>query len=223
MKNKTLAYSPYGDRGSSIFPFGEVFKESFNPVQKGSLEGADALLLWGGTDINPVFYKQDWHLKTERTGHDKETSLRDMVEWHLMKEAKRLDIPIIGVCRGAQFICVFAGGSLIQDVKGHYSAHGIVTYEGLSMHASANHHQMMNPKEGTYELLAWAETPGTDHQIEYSKPATGPLRDKNIDPEVLWFPDIKGLAIQPHPEWMPGTSKFVQWVNEQIERLCFKE
>ena len=100
MKARTLAFSPYGDRGESIYPFDKLFTNKFNPVQKGSLEGADALLLWGGTDINPVFYKQDWHITTERSGHDKSPSLRDMVEWHLMHEARRLKIPIIGICRG---------------------------------------------------------------------------------------------------------------------------
>ena len=128
MRKLTLAYSPFNAPGPApIFPFDAVYEEKFNAVEKGSLEGADALLLWGGTDIHPTFYNQPYHSTTERSGSGDQPSLRDMTEWHLMHEAKKLNIPIIGVCRGAQFLCVFAGGSLIQDVKGHYHAHTIKT------------------------------------------------------------------------------------------------
>ena len=224
MKKLTLAYSPYGGQNDNIRPFDAVFQEKFNPVQQGSLNGADALLLWGGTDIDPSFYNQKPHPKTDHQVGNNGPSLRDLVEWELMREAHRRKIPIIGVCRGAQFLCVFSGGSLIQDVKGHYSAHGITTFDGLSMHASANHHQMMNPLKGTYDLLAWAEEQcGKDKEIEGGRPATGELVDKKIDPEVLWFPEIKGLAIQPHPEWMPPEAAFPTWCNKQIKSFMFKE
>ena len=219
MTVKTLAYSHLG-RGDIITPFNEIFKESFNAILKGTLEGADALVLWGGEDVHPSFYKEPSHPKNECK--NKAVSYRDMVEWELMREAYNRSIPIIGVCRGAQFLCVFSGGSLIQDCKGHYSGHGITTYDGLSMHAAANHHQMMNPKPGTYDLLAWAEHHiSTDRQDGWGNPAKGELIDKQVDPEVLWFRETLGLAIQPHPEWMPPGSKFVEWTLAQVESFCF--
>jgi hypothetical protein len=58
-------------------------------------------------------------------------------------------------------------------------------------------------------------------QDGYSRPATGELITAKKDPEVLWFRDTKGLAIQPHPEWMPLTSKFNEWVLTQVEHFCF--
>lgn len=219
MTVKTLAYSPHGC-GDKIVPFDEIFKAKFNAIAKGSLEGADALVLWGGEDIHPSFYKEPAHPRNEC--QTKTPSYRDMVEWELMREAYSRSIPIIGVCRGAQFLCVFSGGSLIQDCRGHYSGHGITTYDGLSMHAPANHHQMMNPRENTYDLLAWAEKQmAIDMQDGWSRPATGHLIEQKIDPEVLWFRDTKGLAIQPHPEWGPINSKFNEWVLSQIEQFCF--
>ena len=222
MKKLTLAYSSFSAPAvNPIFPFDAVYEGSFNAVDKGSLAGADALLLWGGTDIHPTFYHQPYHPVTERSGKGDQPSLRDMTEWHLMREAKELKIPIIGVCRGAQFLCVFAGGSLIQDVKGHYHAHGIVTDQGLSMHASANHHQVMNPKPGTYELLAWSEFFGTMHQDGFTpKPIEGELLTKGKDPEILWFPNVMGLAIQPHPEWMPVGAQFVKHVVSLVRQFC---
>jgi len=219
MSIKTLAYSHLG-RGDLTSPFNEIFKNQFNAINKGNLEGADALVLWGGEDVNPVFYKEPAHPRNECKKTD--LSYRDLVEWELMREAYARSIPIIGVCRGAQFLCVFSGGSLIQDCKGHYSGHGITTYDGLSIHAAANHHQMMNPKPGSYDLLAWAEQQiATDMQDGWGRPATGELIDKKTDPEVLWFRETKGLAIQPHPEWMPVSSKFVEWTLAQVEHFCF--
>jgi len=220
MKNKVLAYSPFG-RGDNTAPFNEVFKSKFNAVAKGNLIDADALLLWGGEDIHPSFYKEPAHPKNET--QTKVAPYRDLVEWELMREAYNRSIPIIGVCRGAQFLCVFSGGKLIQDCKGHYSGHGIITYDGLSMHAAANHHQMMNPASGTYDLLAWAESQmAMDMQDGWSRPAEGELITAKKDPEALWFRDVKGLAIQPHPEWMPKDSKFTEWVLAQVESFCFK-
>ena len=221
MKIKTLGFSPFGGRNWNIAPFDKVFKGKFDVLQKGSLEGADALLLWGGEDIHPSFYKEPAHPRNET--QTKLPAYRDMVEWEFMREAYQRSIPIIGVCRGAQFLCVFSDGKLIQDCKGHYSGHGITTYDGLSMHAPANHHQMMNPKPGTYDLLAWAEKPlASDMQDGWGKPATGELITQNKEPEVVWFRETKGLAIQPHPEWGPDNSKFNEWVLAQVEHFCLK-
>ena len=218
---KTLAFSPLGKGNQLINPFDEIFKNKFDALKQGTLEGADALLLWGGEDVHPSFYKEPAHPRNENKSPT--VSYRDLVEWELMREAYRRNIPIIGVCRGAQFLCVFSGGKLIQNCSGHYSGHGIATYDGLSMHAPANHHQIMNPKENTYDLLAWAEKQmAVEMQNGWASPATGHLIDQKIDPEVLWFRDTKGLAIQPHPEWGPMGSKFVEWTLQQVEHFCFK-
>jgi putative glutamine amidotransferase len=218
MTNRILAYSPYGSQGGNIKPFWPLFSSSFNAELKGTVKGADALLLYGGEDIHPSFYGQTPHINSNSSAFNKTPSMRDMVEWHLMREAAELGIPLIGICRGAQFICVFAGGNLIQDVSMHRTSHAIKTFDGLSMHASAEHHQMMNPKAGTYELLAWADPQiGVAKQMEKSLPATGELVDKNIDPEVVWFPEVKGFAIQPHPEWMPEGGAFPNWCVKQVE------
>ena len=92
MKLKTLAYSPFG-RGTNTSPFNEVFKSQFNPVEKGTLEGADAFLLWGGEDIHPSFYKQPCHIKNDN--RNTTPSYRDLVEWELMREAYARSIPCL--------------------------------------------------------------------------------------------------------------------------------
>lgn len=214
-----LAVSPWGNTDGHIGPFSKIFTEKYNPVlatTKG-LKGADALLLWGGKDIHPSFYGEKSHYKNQ-TRDVSPVDTRDLIEWHLMREAYDLGIPIIGVCRGAQFICAFAGGKLIQDVTNHNCSHEIRTYNGLSIYAPADHHQMMHVDGVNYELLAWADARST----HYSGPEGEIVREIKVDPEVVLFPDVNGFAIQPHPEWGPMGTEFNNWLLEEINFRLFK-
>ncbi|MHA2366494.1 MAG: hypothetical protein ACXAC7_21235, partial [Candidatus Hodarchaeales archaeon] len=38
------------------------------------------------------------------------------------------------------------------------------------------------------------------------------------EPEVVWYPNIKTLAIQPHPELMPKNCNFNNWLNELVKK-----
>lgn len=215
-----LAVSPYDAPAYAhqYGPFGKLFKEFQNPIEHG-LAGCDALILWGGKDIHPSFYKQKSHVKNQ-TRDTEPISTRDLEEWHLMHEAKRLKIPIIGICRGAQFLCVFAGGKLIQDVNYHRCGHEVITWDAKQYHAPAEHHQMMDlDGVANFRILAWS--PPRSVYYENDK---GPVtRSINVDPEVVYFPKVKGFAIQPHPEWGPIGTEFNNWLMEQIETVCFKE
>lgn len=220
---KTIAYSPYGGRNDNIHPFEGLFDKKVNPTIKGNLNDVDALLLWGGEDIHPTFYRQKAH-RSNDCYNKPDISHRDMMEWHMIKECHAKNIPIIGICRGAQLLCAYAGGTLIQDVNGHYSGHEIITEDGLSMHAPANHHQMMNPTGTTYELLAWTAQPlSTYYREETDDSIETALFKAGCDPEVIWFPEIKGLAIQPHPEWGPMDTAFTTWCIKQVRKYILKE
>ena len=210
-----LAFSPYGHTGA-IAPFNRLFQTSFNPCLQDSLDGADALILWGGTDVHPSFYKEKAHRKTQ-TSHLSDIPIRDQVEWHLMREAYKRGLPIIGVCRGAQFLCVFAGGSLIQDVTNHNTGHDITTHAGKTYYAPADHHQMMLVDGvADYQLLAWSEKRSTHYENGDEQAIQ---LQQTVDPEVVYFPKVKGFAIQPHPEWGPTGTEFNNWIVEELNEL----
>ena len=224
-----IAISPFGNGhyGNCISkPFDKIFNQSFNPTLSSisQVKDADALLLWGGEDIHPSFYNQKPHPCNDTK--TPEPSYRDMLEWQMLKEALENDVPIIGVCRGAQLLCAFAGGSLIQHVKGSVHKHGhvIETYDGLSIHARANHHQMMMPDNTNHDLLAWTTNVAEGYEGDSGTPITeGMYVEKHIDPEVVYFRDVNGLAIQPHPEWHDDPKdQFPQWILQQIEYFFFK-
>lgn len=81
------------------------------------LDLVDALILAGGTDIDPANYGAERHPRTVETA-----PTRDAAELALTRRAWERDLPVLGICRGMQLINVARGGTLIQhlpDEVGH--------------------------------------------------------------------------------------------------------
>jgi len=215
-KKLTLGYCPIGN-GDSIAPFNEVFP-LWQDISKG-IEGVDAVVFWGGTDIHPSIYKQPAH-PANQVKHSPMPSNRDVFELKAMRWCITNDIPMIGVCRGAQLMCAFAGGSLIQDVSGHHGTHQMQTIDDELIETTSCHHQMMYLKKVDHELLAWSAKP---RSAVYEDGFGALLREDVVDmkePEVVYFPTVNGLAIQGHPEWAIGT-RFAEYCNQLIEQKLF--
>ena len=71
----------------------------------------DGLILSGGADVDPARYGQPAH---ERTGAPRTD--RDAFEAALVEAAIEAQLPLLGICRGAQVINVELGGTLIQHL-----------------------------------------------------------------------------------------------------------
>ncbi len=69
------------------------------------------LVIGGGNDIGPEHYGGDVH---EKVKSDPE---RDRLEIKWIKYALEQDLPLLGICRGAQLINVVLGGTLHQDIR----------------------------------------------------------------------------------------------------------
>jgi putative glutamine amidotransferase len=81
------------------------------------LDGLDGLVITGGKDIDPAAYGQAPHPATDEPGRQ-----RDAWEFKLLDSALTRQLPLLGICRGAQVLNVALGGSLHQhlpDVIGH--------------------------------------------------------------------------------------------------------
>lgn len=192
-----------------------------------TLTSNDILAFGGGVDINPFLYKQSRLFVT-----DVPHKTRDACEMIAFYEAIRVGASCLGICRGAQFLTIMAGGSLIQHVSGHTQEHYIRISEGLSKEASVPselvasslHHQMMYPfqlSEDSFTILA---TP--THRISHYYNIGKPCNNKNdqeklgegvihltfdkvpLEPEIIYYPKIRALAIQGHPEFMSKQSDF---------------
>lgn len=208
------------DRGTGIVrPFHKLFPGFGIDVMKEGMDGCAAIVLWGGTDINPAYYGQKAHLYSEVVHHDF-PSQRDQDEWKAMLYAKAHNIPIIGVCRGAQFLCAFAGGKLIQHVNGHNRGnHDVMCNDGVTRSVTSCHHQMMYPFDVPHVMLAWTEAQ-LSNTYEEENCRKVDMTGK-VEPEVVYFPAVNGLAIQGHPEWMKDTDPFVEWCLDKVNEFCF--
>jgi putative glutamine amidotransferase len=85
----------------------------------------DGLVLTGGGDVDPVFYREERHPSVE----DAEPG-RDEFELDLARRAMEADLPLLAICRGAQVLNVAAGGTLVQDIPSAVStdlAHSVAT------------------------------------------------------------------------------------------------
>lgn len=70
----------------------------------------DGLVLSGGTHVHPERYGQQPKVTAR---YDR---ARDATDQSLLEQAERIGIPVLGICRGAQFINVFHEGTLCQNV-----------------------------------------------------------------------------------------------------------
>ena len=100
------------------------------------------LILHGGGDISPALYNKP---VAPRGGGYYKPSYRDQQEWMFIKEAVKQNIPIVGICRGAQMLCAFDGGELVQHINNHaghsHTIHEVKT--GDVYVTNSCHHQMI--------------------------------------------------------------------------------
>lgn len=221
MRNTVKIYVIYGNYGSCSWI------ESAATVSK--IEDADVVLLTGGGDIHPSFYHNDeipgqQGLKGISSCYvGEEPSSRDLFENSILNVAIDLEKPIIGICRGAQWLCVKAGGTLIQHNIGHSSSFMRVhdDNEDKIMKINSIHHQLLFPfflDQNQYEIL------GVPSEITTQRYILNGVELNSIPNEVelAYFKKINGLAIQFHPEMMStkyndGTSETINYLNKIIK------
>jgi putative glutamine amidotransferase len=75
------------------------------------LQQVHALVLSGGDDVDPGHYGEPPHPTVTQVAPE-----RDAFEMALCREALRVDLPTLAICRGQQVLNVATGGTLVQDI-----------------------------------------------------------------------------------------------------------
>lgn len=89
-----------------IFPFSADRQEIYQ-----LLGLCDGILMTGGHDVSPKLYHEEpMETLVECCGK------RDEMEKIVLEKALEEDVPVLGICRGIQFINAALGGTLYQDI-----------------------------------------------------------------------------------------------------------
>lgn len=188
--------------GSSSLEYVEYFSKDFevNVVDFKSIKNitdVDLILFTGGEDVDPELYNES---KGKFTYINKNRDQKEKEVFNFFKGY----VPMLGICRGNQLLCVLNGGKLIQHVEGHGKEHKIrIKDYQIPVIITSTHHQMVYPfnlKEENYELIAYSEffksntyLNGNNEEIDLPK--------EFLEPEIVFYPKTKCLGIQGHPEY----------------------
>ncbi len=90
-----------------VFPVGTDWKSTAH-----LLERVDGLLVTGGLDVHPFYYDEEPYQELGAI-------LPNMDLFHIeaIRKAVEMQMPILGICRGAQVMNVAFGGTLFQDLN----------------------------------------------------------------------------------------------------------
>ncbi len=167
-----------------------------------TLAFCDALLLSGGVDVHPRLYGKEFD--TVRCGAI--DTRRDSFEIAVYRKAKEMKMPVLGICRGLQFINVAEGGTLFVDLPqdlqtGDLHRVGIEdwTYHDVAFtnsnllsdllnesryQVASNHHQGIERLASGLKIIA-ISSDGLAEAISRENEDAAPFM----------------LAVQWHPEW----------------------
>jgi len=167
------------------------------------------VLFTGGSDIHPSLYGQESSRLTSCIPR------RDIYETMVFEKAKQLGKPMVGVCRGAQLLCIMAGGKLVQHIHGHDRWHDCQTAFDQKFMISSTHHQMMLPPYGS-RPLAWALPRLSRVYIGANEKHILPFPEREY--EVVHFPNINAIGMQYHPEIMSEGSEGFHFAGDIVEK-----
>jgi GMP synthase-like glutamine amidotransferase len=172
---------------------------------------ADLVVFSGGPDVDPSLYGDR---TLDCTHVDK---FRDVEDEQLYDLCKRERIPMLGICRGSQYLWTKLGGSLYQDVDGHNSGEHEILYLPTKTKylASSVHHQMVVPKsiEGL-RLLA------TSNESQSRKGDSRESVGRSSDFEIWAHGPSAILGIQGHPEY-PGFPQYSKLCADLIQEHIY--
>lgn len=158
------------------------------------LSQAQLVCFTGGEDVSPNLYGEEKHPLTFFSRY------RDEGEKKIFNYCVEKNIPMVGVCRGGQFLNVMSGGKMYQHVNRHTKDHYLIDAEsGDSILVSSTHHQMMRMGVGG-QLVAYALEGGFKEHMQEGE--LNVVLDEAKDTEVVFYPTTNALCFQPHPEFL---------------------
>lgn len=182
----------------------------------------DGLLMTGGEDINPAYYREEVLNESVYVNAPRDTS--DLL---VLAAARKRGIPILGICRGEQIINVFYGGTLYQDIPSQVE--DCLAHKQTEP-ASTGTHTIRIKKSSRLHKLLGVDTIAVNsfHHQAVKKLAAGFKVSATADDGVIEaYENGKVMCVQFHPEgfvnagddrFLPIFSDFVQKAGKSGRR-----
>lgn len=207
-------------------PYGQPFVEMGTAVVHCATSNVhhdvsrfECVVFTGGEDVPPEVYGHPRHNKSSLPDWK-----RTEAEQEVFEDCAANAVPMVGICRGSQFLNVMNGGVLVQHVENHTSNHAISTSspEFNPIQVTSTHHQMMVPAEGAF-LEAWANGLSPTYQMGGVEKPRFKLGYNNLikEPEVVFYAATHSLCVQYHPEYMPKDSNGYKYFLHLLNKYIF--
>lgn len=172
----------------------------------------DGLILTGGPDINPRFYKEE-----PRAGLRDVDEAQDRMEIELTRQALAADLPVFGICRGLQVLNVAMGGTLYQDIE--RQAPEACNHSPRADRGTVSHKVMIEPHTRLQGILQrrslWVNS---KHHQAVNQPASGLVASAVATDGIIEALEASDqtfvIAVQWHPEGL--------WEKDAAARKLFK-
>ncbi len=189
------------DAGLELEP---LFLDDWKANARHAAQSFAGVILAGGADLPTSWYDQE---PLEGAGLELVSEVRPKFEREVVDEFLARDKPVLGICYGCQFLNVYRGGALIQDIDLQLP----VRPEPLE-HADGNIHLVRLQRDSKlFQIIGEQEfeVPSYHHQA-ISRPAANSLISAVAPDGVLEAVEWGGpqwmLGVQWHPERAPESS-----------------
>ncbi len=172
-----------------------------------------ALIIGGGSDISPEHYHGDIKAMVKA---DPE---RDRLEIQWIKKALMNNMPLLGICRGAQLINVVLGGTLHQDIrplrKRTHNRPGLLPTKRVELTPDA----LLARICGKFRL----RVNSLHHQAIRHSGADLQVVGRDLDniiQAVECFSDYRIIGVQWHPEYLiylPSQFRVFRWLRRAAQ------
>jgi len=162
----------------------------------------DGVILPGGGDIDPDFYRGDDHEALR--GIDKD---RDRVEIFVAQQATKLEIPILAICRGHQVLNVALGGTMWEDLASQRADSIKHDYYQNGARTDLPHTVDLFPGSRLAAIIGRETTPVNSLHHQGVRDIAPDLMVTGVAPDGL----VEGLEVDGHP-----FAVAVQWHPENL-------
>ena len=159
----------------------------------------DGFLLTGGHDVGPEFYGAERLPACGATSPE-----RDRMEAGVLRRAMAADKPVLGICRGLQFINAALGGTLWQDLPSQHPSE--IIHRQTAPYDASSHEVRLLPGSPLAALLGRESLGVNSYHHQAIRDLAAPLEAMAMSPdrliEAIRHPGRRFLwGVQWHPEF----------------------